>query len=74
MNEYSCQPAPIAGHGCFALRIDFEYARWIEGKPTMGIRGLIRARTFGGSDRVEFDSADILNAIRELEARCEVMQ
>lgn len=63
MNEYSCRKLDGNAYG---LRITFDVVRWVDGKPCIG------------SDQIWYFSeptcADILNALRTMEARAMVMQ
>ena len=75
MTDYACRPL---GDGKYEIRIDFETARMFEGRATKGIRGLYRPRVEGYDPRrpyeAQIDPADVLNAIRQLENSCAVVQ
>lgn len=74
-SEYECRPL---GDGKYELRIDFETLRISDGRLTKGIRGLFRPHVERCDPRQPYesqiDTADMLNAIRELEGSCAVLQ
>lgn len=75
MTAYACRPL---GDGMYEIRIDFETLRISDGRPTKGIRGLFRPHVERCDPRQPYesqiDTADMLNAIRELEGSCAVLQ
>lgn len=60
--EYSCRPLGFITGDTYEIRIDFDHLVLFDGRPTTGIRGMVRFQND--------DPAELLNAVRELEARC----